>query len=418
MILSSNKSRNLNLLNILSEGAKLSSDIRQYFLANSMVGRLLDQFYGDMSKFNDIFSDMSTIPLFKNNIECYIPEIENDKLIKDFEEDFNLKDDKETTSFNKINYIFFYELVSTLVCSWKFKTTISEYNKTEDHSTNTGLDEDSNLSMEESKNKEQTWKKNESKGMSPFFNHGDQPFTLTQEEQALLLVPTEFMLNKLFKLWNTNSEISLTLGKMYTHISWANKQFSTSYLHLLGEFILHSTYNDIVKKFKIPLLQVLLLEDSPSLSASRAKIAFKYIFTQKFNVYSSKYYIAALEIANFIISLAKSVRSVNELLKQKDKIVLTMIDEFLDKDPFLSITEMEWSPHFSKNNISSHFKEKLSFEDVGESILANIQEWKCDLNRLIWDEEFKFMKIEDTMVMNEHLKGHQLHFFSENIGIE
>lgn len=117
MILSSNKSRNLNLLNILSQGAKLSSDIRQYFLANSMVGRLLDQFYGDMSKFNDIFSDMSTIPLFKNNIECYIPEIENDELIKDFEEDFNLKDDKETTSFNKINYIFFYELVSTLVCS-------------------------------------------------------------------------------------------------------------------------------------------------------------------------------------------------------------------------------------------------------------------------------------------------------------
>ena len=170
---------------------------------------------------------------------------------------------------------------------------------------------------------------------------------------------------------------------MYAHISWANKQFSTSYLHLLGEFILYATYNDIVKKFKIPLLQVLLLEDSPSLSASRAKIAFKYIFTQKFNVYSSKYYIAALEIANFIISLAKSVRSVNELLKQKDKIVLTMIDEFLDKDPLLSITEMEWSPHFSKNNISSHFKEKLSFEDVGESILANIQEWKCDLNRLI-----------------------------------
>ena len=110
------KGRIHNLLNILSQGAKISPDLRKYYLANSMVGRLLDQFYGDLSKFNDIFRDLSTIPLFKTDIPCYIPEIENDSLARDFMEDVNTKEVKEM-SFNEKYYTFFYELVSNLVCS-------------------------------------------------------------------------------------------------------------------------------------------------------------------------------------------------------------------------------------------------------------------------------------------------------------
>ena len=42
------RSRRHNLLNVLTKISKLSSIMRSYFLINAMVGRLLDQFYGDL----------------------------------------------------------------------------------------------------------------------------------------------------------------------------------------------------------------------------------------------------------------------------------------------------------------------------------------------------------------------------------
>ena len=42
------RSRGHNLLNVLTKISKLSSIMRSYFLINAMVGRLLDQFYGDL----------------------------------------------------------------------------------------------------------------------------------------------------------------------------------------------------------------------------------------------------------------------------------------------------------------------------------------------------------------------------------
>ena len=53
-------------------------------------------------------------------------------------------------------------------------------------------EEASDEDEEDSKNDEENAEELDStEGMSPFFNHGDKPYTLSLEEQALLLVPTE-----------------------------------------------------------------------------------------------------------------------------------------------------------------------------------------------------------------------------------
>ena len=59
--------------------------MRIYFLVNNMVGRLLDQFYGDLCKFKNIFSDLSTIPIYKTNVDCFIPPIEHGSLLQDLD---------------------------------------------------------------------------------------------------------------------------------------------------------------------------------------------------------------------------------------------------------------------------------------------------------------------------------------------
>ena len=98
----SRHSRSHNLLNILYKIAQLSSEMRLYFLENKMVGRLLDQFYGDLWKFKSIFSNKSAISLFKTNIPCSIPVFENDHTIQEFDNSINANENKEASVYTDI----------------------------------------------------------------------------------------------------------------------------------------------------------------------------------------------------------------------------------------------------------------------------------------------------------------------------
>ena len=198
-------SRNHNLLNVLCKVADLSSTMRGYFLVNSMVGRLLDQFYGDLCKFKNIFSDTSTIPIFKTNVECYISPMEHGTLLQDLDGTTNFNETRESASYSEVYYTFFYELVCNLVCSCKFKSLVAgnsdEAVAKEQAQIAESLLDDSKV--EESKTEEvKVSSRPQSasrKGMSPFFNQDDEPYQLTEEEQALLLLPTEQMFTKFFK---------------------------------------------------------------------------------------------------------------------------------------------------------------------------------------------------------------------------
>ena len=101
---------------------------------------------------------------------------------------------------------------------------------------------------------------------------------------------------------------SRLIGKMYAHISWANKEFSKTYVNLLGQFIQDADYLEIRKKFKIPLLQVLVLEDNESIVQLRAKIAMKYLFSQIFMSSKNKFYVLALEMVHLLFYLITNVK--------------------------------------------------------------------------------------------------------------
>ena len=111
--------------------------------------------------------------------------------------------------------------MSNLVCSCKFKSLDgSDINSEEGSPKSTSKDSarrshDSLSNSEKDENPAEEVKKEEnviqskdsrpqspsksSDGMSPFFNEGDHPYLLSEEEQALLLLPTEPMFTRLFK---------------------------------------------------------------------------------------------------------------------------------------------------------------------------------------------------------------------------
>lgn len=106
-------SRAHNLLNVLTNIAELSPVIRKYFLTNMMVGKILDWFYGDLSKYWGNFNDLSNIPIFQTNIECFIPKIEPVSFLSDFDEDGG--DSYQSSCFAEQYYTHFYKLISCLV---------------------------------------------------------------------------------------------------------------------------------------------------------------------------------------------------------------------------------------------------------------------------------------------------------------
>jgi hypothetical protein len=400
------KARNYNLLNLLSQTAKLSSSLRSYLLVNSMVGRLLDSFYGELSKFKSIFCDIRTIPLYKTNVECFIPKIEQNGFLKDLDGTIG-NDSRESSSFIETYHTFFYELVSNLVCSCKFKTNdLSQNHDTEVEASN---------ESEESKSQGNESDKQEAidHGMSPFFNYGDKPYELYDEEQALLLLPTEQMLSKLFKGGNAYLDCSKTLGKMYAHISWANKEFSKTYISLLTQFIQDSDYYDIIKKFKIPLVQVLLINDSEFLTEFRAKIVMKYLFSQYFIYIKDKYYVQSLQITQIIFYLAFNVKSISNILKKHRELIYPELLEFLSRDPVVSLNQMNWVQNIPRNSTTLNLNRTLMSEMVEEWIKLHIIDLRDKLELIFDQDPTEFITIEQTMQPLCYKNGDEINFFSE-----
>ena len=205
---------------------------------------------------------------------------------------------------------------------------------------------------------------------------------------------------------------------MHAHISWANKDFSKTYCKLLGQIIVSASHYDTLLKFKTPLIQVLLLEDSKALMSQRAKIAMKSLFFQKFKRNYNEYYTLGLEVTQLILYLAKNVKSFHEDLKKYQDLIYPYILEFLEKDPMVSLTQMQWTPHIPRNVISLDLQRRLITEEIEDCIKITLMYQKELLSQLVTEDPsstntFTYMKIEDTMSRINYTKGSDLYFFAE-----
>jgi len=250
--------------------------------------------------------------------------------------------------------------------------------------------------------------------MSPFFNHGDKPYQLSEEEEALLLLPTDAMFTRLFKTCNSYLATSRSLGKMYAHISWANKEFSQTYLNLLCQFIQEADYYEIRKKFKVPLMQVLLLNDNDANVQLRAKIAMKHLFTQMFMTIKDKYYIFTLELVHLILYLAQNIRSVHVLVrKHKDQLYPELL-ESIKRDPIVAINQMQWIPNIQRNSTTLDFNRRLLTTSTEDMIRLNTMDKQNKLVELFEDkEQTEFMEIEETMLALNYQSNDEIFFFSD-----
>ena len=321
--------------------------------------------------------------------------------------------------------------MSCLVCSCKFKSLkLSKQKDGNQEETKIETKESISSSLDDSfsaKSSEEqkeplnqdsptnSDKKSDSKEfMSPFFNHNDEPYQLSEEEQALLLLPTDTMFTKLFKDCNSYIATSKFLGKMYAHISWANREFSHTYVNLLGQFIQDAEHHEIKKKFKTPLLQLLLLDDIEGNVQLRAKIAMKNLFSQLFLTVKDKYYVLALEIFHLICHLISNAPSIRNLaLKHQDLLKAELI-EFATKDPFVCLNQMQWLPNLPRTAAAIDLNNRLLESSIEDMIKLNLMDKHNKLECLFdKDNEQEFMTIEETMLPILYRSGDELYFFSE-----
>ena len=249
--------------------------------------------------------------------------------------------------------------------------------------------------------------------MSPFFNHGDEAYQLSEEEQALLLMPTDTMFTKLFKECNSYIATSRFLGKMYAHISWANREFSHTYINLLGQFIQDADHHEIKKKFKTPLLQLLLLDDIESNVQLRAKIAMKNLFNQLFLTVKDKY-VLALEIFHLIYHLLSNAPSIRSFaLKHQDLLKPELID-FSTKDPLVCLNQMQWLPNLPRTAAVIDLNNRLLESSIEDMIKLNLMD-KHNKLELLFDKDTQQepMTAEETLLPIYYKAGDELFFFSE-----
>ena len=169
---------------------------------------------------------------------------------------------------------------------------------------------------------------------------------------------------------------------MYAHISWANKEFSKIYLGLLGQFIQDADHHEIKKKFKIPLMQVLLLKDSDTLIQLRAKIAMKHLFSQLFVNIKDKYYVLGLEIIQLIFHLAHNIESIHVLFRKHKQLLYPKMLDFLERDPIVSISQMQWVPNIPRNSTTLDLNIRLLTPAIEDMIRLNILDKRNQLNTL------------------------------------
>lgn len=250
--------------------------------------------------------------------------------------------------------------------------------------------------------------------MSPFFNREDEPFELSEEEESLLLLPTESMFVKLFNTCNSYLATSRYLGKMYAHISWCNKDFSKVYLKLLGQFVQKADYNEIRKKYKTPLMQVLMLNDTDSLVEMRAIIAMKYLFSQMFVNIKDKYYVLSLEVLQLIFHLAYSIKSIHVLIKKHKELLYPKMLDFLERDPLNSMEHMQWIPSVPRDPTTLNLHRRLLTSSIEDMLQLNIMDKRNKLNELFdLSNELEYMPIKETMLSLIYKSGDELYFFSD-----
>lgn len=447
------KSRNHDVLNILSKISKLSQEMKRYFLDNFMVGRLLEWFYREKLNKPAVFSDLSTIPLYKTDIKCFISQYEHDSLLQDLDSTATVNENRESRCFTIQYETFFYELLSDLVCSWRFrdqdpyptqevithKTEQSKVESLDDIKTQPNEEykgelltdtEESKVSTEEqimASQDEQTMASQDEEAkewniekvelkeiMSPFYNGEEEPFLLSEIEEEYLYSPSDEMLIKLFKTSNNYIATSRFLGKMYAHLWWANEQFSSTYISKLGHFIKDADFEEIRKKFRIPLIQCLLLNDNGTTMHNRAKVAMKRLFSQHFMAIKDKYYILAFEVLHLIFDIAKKTKSIAVLFKVHKDLLQKEIYEFLDKDPEIWLNLIQWTPSIPRSAVTLDVNRKLMDSSVADTIKLDILTMKKKLEEIfngIYEDTY--IDIHQTMESKQYLPKDELQFYSE-----